>query len=145
MLYSFNYKYSVFLYFQSTSVLVPAQNKVFFEKFCCKYLSFFKLFITKKCWKWLFWPAFGVCSTQMLVKIYNRHVWPSPNLGKNAKHKKHEKFPWILQIFLISTLAEFWIKHPCVPGLQNPTPTPTGSQTQTRTQAEIKYLKGNFR
>ena len=31
----------------------------------------FLAFKHKKCWKWLFWPAFGVPSTQTLVKIYN--------------------------------------------------------------------------
>ena len=40
---------------------------MFFAKFCCKFLAF----LHKKCWKWLFWPSFGVRSTQTLVKIYN--------------------------------------------------------------------------
>ena len=35
-------------------------------------------FYDKKCWKLRFRPVFGVCSTQTLVKIYNRNV-QSPN------------------------------------------------------------------
>ena len=30
--------------------------------------------VCKKRWKWLFWPAFGVRSTQMLVEIYNKRL-----------------------------------------------------------------------
>ena len=33
---------------------------------------FFKAFLQQKCWKWLFRPSFGVCSTQTLVEIYNQ-------------------------------------------------------------------------
>ena len=39
------------------------------------YFFAFLSFFAKKCWKWLFRPTFGVCSTQMLVKIYN--TWAS--------------------------------------------------------------------
>ena len=44
---------------------------MFFAKFCCKFLALLA-FLHKKCWKWLFRPAFGVHSTQTLVEIYNR-------------------------------------------------------------------------
>ena len=43
---------------------------LFFAEFCCKILAFLG-FLHKKRWKWLFPPAFGVRSTQTLVKIYN--------------------------------------------------------------------------
>ena len=33
---------------------------------------FIPAFCHKKCWKWLFQSAFGMCSTQTLVKIYNK-------------------------------------------------------------------------
>ena len=29
----------------------------------------------QKCWKWLYWPAFGLRSTQTLVKIYNIRLY----------------------------------------------------------------------
>ena len=45
-------------------------KNLFFAKFCCKFLAFLA-FLHKKCWKWLFWPAFWVRTTQTLVKIYN--------------------------------------------------------------------------
>ena len=32
-------------------------------------------FYAQKCWKSIFWPAFGVCITQMLVKIYSTIVF----------------------------------------------------------------------
>ena len=57
---------------QSTSsVLVQTLKKVFFAKFCFKFLAFFFAFLHKKCWKWLFRLTFWVCSTQTLVEIYN--------------------------------------------------------------------------
>ena len=37
----------------------------------CKFLVFLG-FLQQQHWKWLFRPAFGVCSTQTLVEIYNR-------------------------------------------------------------------------
>ena len=37
----------------------------------CYFFCFFLAFLHKKCWEWLFRPAFGVRSTQTLVKIYN--------------------------------------------------------------------------
>ena len=37
---------------------------------CHAFSSFFEFF-GKKFWKSIFWPALGVCSTQMLVKIFN--------------------------------------------------------------------------
>ena len=45
-----------------------------FAKICCKFLAFLG-FLHKKCWKWLFWPAFGVRSIQTLVEIYNRGMF----------------------------------------------------------------------
>ena len=33
-----------------------------------------QLFSIEKLWKLRFWPAFGVGSTQMLVKIYNTNL-----------------------------------------------------------------------
>ena len=39
-----------------------------FESYFCIFLAFQH----KKFWKWLFWPAFGVPSTQTLVEIYNK-------------------------------------------------------------------------
>ena len=45
-------------------------KKLLFAKFYCKFFAFLS-FMPLKHWKLLFWPAFGVRSTQMLVEIYN--------------------------------------------------------------------------
>ena len=53
-------------------------KKLFFRKICSKcvtFLNVFSAFLHEKCWKWLFWPGFGVRSTQMLVEIYNNWAW----------------------------------------------------------------------
>ena len=74
----------------STSVLVQTLKKHYFAKFCTKFVAFlpFQLFsasLHKKCWKWLFWPAFGVRSNQTLVKINNKGVGKSQSQPKIRK------------------------------------------------------------
>ena len=53
------------------------------------FFALFKQFSRKKCWKWLFWPAFGVPSTQTLFQIYNTLFWRNLSLK------------WIIRVILI--------------------------------------------
>ena len=60
------------------------EKHVFFGKKGVKYLSTsviskniffaFSSFLAGSYWKSIFWPMFGVCSTQTLVKIYNTNL-----------------------------------------------------------------------
>ena len=85
---------------QSTSVLVQTQkNWVFFAWFWIKVLHFLA-FQHKKHWKLLFWPAFGVRSTQTLVEIFNK--W-----GCNLVYGHFHWFPmniyWPMSFFVFAT------------------------------------------
>ena len=73
-----------------TGILVQTKIPTFFAKFCIKFVTFLRFsgFLHKKCLKWLFQPAFGVCSNQMLVKINNIN----PNIPFYGQHRK-QKLP----------------------------------------------------
>ena len=50
-------------------------KKNIFAKYYLNFLDFFlfSVFLHKKLWKGIFWPALGVSSTQTLVKIYSKY------------------------------------------------------------------------
>ena len=94
------------------------------RKICCKFLqktgfldfapkrwssvSFPKnSWLKKLCWKWLFWPAFGVPSTEMLVKIYNTHsILSKPQLVQCLKYFLDQSLKKILIIFVEQVCSE---------------------------------------
>ena len=66
----------------------------------------FVAFCSKKCWKWQFWPAFGVCSTQTLVKIYNI---PLSSFISNSPNRFIEVISSIFGLCLASPWNGFYI------------------------------------
>ena len=64
-----------------------------FAKFCIKICAFssFSAFCKKQCWKSIFRPAFGVCRTQTLVKIFNIWYQACPEQGEGERGSNPER------------------------------------------------------
>ena len=88
-----------------TSVWVLTQKTLFFAQFYFKFAIFcvFSAFEHKKCWKCLFWPAFGVPSNPTLVNIYNNYLYWGWT---------QEKFwqPWKMQFWNFAVLISVFKK-----------------------------------
>ena len=76
-------------------IWVQTQKKLFLAKFCLDFLPFLSCFelLSRKRWKSLFQPAFGVPSTQMLVKIYNKWISSGMSPYKWLINNKLSSYP----------------------------------------------------